>query len=914
MINLHRPLGVAVVALVLASACQPETVEPSLAITLRPRTIDNRGQVATVSFSATDKLNKSGKGTVRLSSPMGSFREPVSVELESGGTASAEFSCNVTQDPACTGGPVRISASWTTDGAEVTAATTVTVAPVVPDGGMMLTASRTQLGIGLSQRADLVATYLVDGTPAASAAVTLTTTLGALVLPDGGAFVSPATTDVAGQVRAVLVDNGIPGMATVTATGPTGTPASASVNVYVPDAGITLAATPDLLRLGFNEASAVTVGFTLEGRAVAGRLIQLESTAGRLLELDGGAFVSPASTNGQGEVKALLRDMGAPGAAVLTATEQQSGKSASTTVTFALPDAGVFIMTEKPRIYVGIGDSTGVTARLVTNDAPAPGRTLNVTTTGGRLVQADGGTFSGSGITDAQGAVELRLTDLGVEGPNTVLRATDPQTGKQAATTVDILRIGAVTYTDTTCNGVPCVLMGLRNSGFNTQAAVRFNVRDARSPAQPVPGARVTFALNNAPSGTTVTASAVTDALGNADAIVTSGNSIGSYTVTATVAAGISASSPTIGVRGARPATLQFTCTKVNMAAFRSQTPPLSIRNDCNIILQDRNNNPIGTGTPVQFLAEAGNIPSSANTQAFVPNTPNMNEGRGTLTFDSAGRFFGAVEDVAPLPAAATQFPSARFAEPSYNDGPITRNPRDTLVTLVAYTDGEEWFSDDNANGVCDPGEQFIDQGEPFIDRNDNDIREVGEFFIDSDGNNAYSPPNGVWDSSAKIWTKTFVLYTDASAAAQSFFTDLAGTPVSTFNVPKGESLELRVFMPDQNLNRIEQGSTMAVAINPARGTVVPTDTLNLDGYGFGVDARVLLNAAGDGPCASSTPVCRYFTRFTSWGRGEIGRMTITGLATTDMTMCTGTPCSTVTASTTVRGAVVSKSLAGTIQ
>jgi hypothetical protein len=42
--------------------------------------------------------------------------------------------------------------------------------------------------------------------------------------------------------------------------------------------------------------------------------------------------------------------------------------------------------------------------------------------------------------------------------------------------------------------------------------------------------------------------------------------------------------------------------------------------------------------------------------------------------------------------------------------------------------------------------------------------------------------------------------------------------------------------------------------------------------------------------------------------------MTITGLATTDMTMCTGTPCSTVTASTTVRGAVVNKSLAGTIQ
>lgn len=910
MIQSSRLLALAAGALATLAACGPPVVDPVLSLTPRPRTIDNQGQVSTISVTATDKEGKPGSGAVRFTSPAGNLKDGVEVTLGADGTGTVEYTCDIKADPGCTGGTVRVTAAWTTGGVEVTATTNISVAPIVPDAGVTLTASRASLGIGLGQVADIVATYQVDGVPTPNAAVSLASNLGTLQLPDGGVFGSPATTDSAGQVRAVLREVGAAGTATITAQGPLGPPASTTVSIYAPDAGIAVTSDRAILTVGFNERATITVNHTLDGRAVAGRLLQLETSAGQLLSLDGGAFVSPAPTDAAGVVRALLTDTGSPGAALVTARDPDFNKTATTTVTLAMPDAGVFITSAKPRIYVGVGDSTDVTARLVTNGQPAVGRDLAVTTSLGELLLPDGGAFTGTGQTDAQGALALKLVENGTDGTAT-LRVTDPQSMRTATTSVDILRVGTISYVGMTCGGSPCTLMGLRNSGFQTQAALRFNVKDSRSTPQPVPGVTVTFTLNNAPAGTSVNPStAVTDAQGNVDAVVTSGDSIGSFTVTASVIAGVSTTSPTVGVRGAKPTSkgFQLSCAKVNLAAYRSTTPPLQISNVCNVILVDRNNNPIGRQTTVQFLAEAGSITSSINTIPYTPPA-GLDEGRGTVTFSTNG-VFPAV-DVPPLPALPGQFPFPRVTEISRTDGSLTRNPRDALVTVIAHTDGEEWFSDDNSNGVRDPGEQFIDQGEPFVDANDNDVRDPGETYIDFDTNGAWTGPNGTWDGTTKIWTKTFLLYTDYTDASQSFFTDTNFNVVTSFSAPKGSFVELYTFMPDRNLNRIESGSTASATHTATKGTVSLNTNLSLDGYGFDVEARQLTNAAGTAACAPSEAICRYHTVFGGWGAGNIGTLRITGAPLTDMT---APAADTVTVSTTVRGAIVPLSINGTIQ
>lgn len=898
-----RLLGALALALTLA-ACGGAAQDPELSLTPKPRTIDGKGQTSTIAIAATDAKGQPGTGTVRIVSAAGTLKDGADVTL-SNGEGSVVFGCDRAQDQACSGS-IRLQAEWSGGGKAATAIGSVTVTPevvYVPDAGLTLAATRSVVPLGLGIGSEIVATYTHDGVGAPDASISLSASLGTLRALDGGTFLSPVATDAQGQVRALLMDQGAAGTSTVTATGPGGKTATATVQFVVPDAGLTIERNPQRITVGFNQSSAVTVTYTLNGQASSGSNIELETTAGTLLSADGGTFTSPGVTDAQGKLRALLTDTGSTGTAQVTARDPLTGRTASTTVDFVPPDAGVTIAAVRNKLYVDVGDSTAVTATLTLNGTPGANRPLGVTTTAGELTYPDGGAFVSPGTTDGMGRLALELRETGSPGTATLV-ATDPQTNRSATTAVELLRIGTIAYVSTTCGGAACTVMGIRTSGFNTQATIRFNVKDARSMAQPVPGVRVTFALNNAPTGTQVTASGVTDASGNVDATVTSGDIIGSFSVTATVLPGVTVTSPTMGVRGAKPANKGFLlqCVKTNLAAYLASMPPLIISDDCTVTLVDRNNNRVGTGTGVQLLTEAGTVPASVATTAFTPANA-VNEGKGTFIFGTGGTFPGA--NVPPLDAAPGQFPFARTAEPSRASGLETLNPRDGLITLIAFTDGEEWFSDDNSNGTRDPGEQFIDQGEPFVDSNDNDLRDQGETYIDVDGNNSWTGPNGAWDSQTKIWTKAYLLYTDVADSSVS-----AIVP-GTFNVPKGGQAQFAVYAPDRNLNRVEAGSTATTLRVATKGTVGIATNLGLDGYGFDVEPRRLTNDTGDGDCEPTTPICRFHTVFGDWGTGYIGTLTITGAPTTDMTGAVG---ETVTVRTTTRGVFTGTSVSGTIQ
>src|SRR5262249_17426732 len=188
------------------------------------------------------------------------------------------------------------------------------------------------------------------------------------------------------------------------------------------------------------------------------------------------------------------------------------------------------------------------------------------------------------------------------------------------------------------------------------------------------------------------------DSSGLVSANLSVGPVIGALTVRATVIAGqIETQSPNIGVRGAKPSNQGFVldCDRHNLATYATPTPPLDLTTNCKVTLVDRFNNPVGTGTSVDFLSEAGTIPTTVNTVPYTPGQPNPNEGTATLPFSTRGQW-QLIVDTDPLAANPSQWPNPRFAEPSISSGGLIRNPRDGLVTLTPFTHAQHTFDTNN--------------------------------------------------------------------------------------------------------------------------------------------------------------------------------------------------------------------------
>jgi hypothetical protein len=81
---------------------------------------------------------------------------------------------------------------------------------------------------------------------------------------------------------------------------------------------------------------------------------------------------------------------------------------------------------------------------------------------------------------------------------------------------------------------------------------------------------------------------------------------------------------------------------------------------------------------------------------------------------------------------------------------PNGRQPADGRVQLLAYTQGSEYFIDNNANKIFDDGDTFdlatMDLGEPYSDDNDNGKYDIGEFYINTNSNGARDEPDGKWN------------------------------------------------------------------------------------------------------------------------------------------------------------------------
>ncbi|HSA21666.1 MAG TPA: hypothetical protein P5076_09470, partial [Myxococcota bacterium] len=282
----------------------------------------------------------------------------------------------------------------------------------------------------------------------------------------------------------------------------------------------------------------------------------------------------------------------------------------------------------------------------------------------------------------------------------------------------------------------------------------------------------------------------------------------------------------------------------------------------CCTTLIARYSNKIGFATSVLFSAEAGQIDGSA-----VTVETGENKGIAAATIRTSEN---TPKDVPPL-----------ANEPRVTDGPLTRNPRDGLVTLIAYTTGEEFFSDDNQNGVRDANESFVDSSEPFVDKNDDGIWNGGEALMDSNGNGIWDSFNGVWDGNTQIWDQTWMVWSGVpttypdnnaigTACAQSYSWGVL-CPNSPYTyTPEGFGFAPICYestggfyyhLGDQNLNPVNESATISVAFNGKFRLVGgdPSLPYNVtDSLGTSVEQRFVGDLATLASCDESVDLICY--------------------------------------------------------
>lgn len=325
-----------------------------------------------------------------------------------------------------------------------------------------------------------------------------------------------------------------------------------------------------------------------------------------------------------------------------------------------------------------------------------------------------------------------------------------------------------------------------------------FRAIDTRG--QPQAGVRVTFAVQAPVSGVELNPTVATTDVGTGIAstqVVANGGRVASVVVTATVGDKV-ASSPAVTFAGSSSSSRQFTFQCGSVAGDGSggvhaigawdETRNLIAgeKVDCIAHVADRNGDGV-VGAQVSFLTEAGTIgPSATSVTDVVGNAQVLYKtslpapddvAPAAFTWNPTNDATHTGDYIAPLwmhPFEWTADPIANYGkDPDLNEpnrpdpirrdakgNPLTNNPRDNLVSLIAVTTGEEAFDDRNNNGVWDQGEPFTDLTEPFVDNNDNGTWDPGERYVDANGNGKWDGKNGQYDAVTLIWVQERILWT----------------------------------------------------------------------------------------------------------------------------------------------------------
>lgn len=310
------------------------------------------------------------------------------------------------------------------------------------------------------------------------------------------------------------------------------------------------------------------------------------------------------------------------------------------------------------------------------------------------------------------------------------------------------------------------------------RADVVFEVRDATGAV--LAGEAVRLQLANALLGTALdgagadgTVTIASDAEGKVRVTVLAGTVPGAVRVAASVvdAPTIATSSLELRVATGRPAQSRasLAATVLSIEGYQIDGTETTLT----LSLADRQGNPVPDGTQVNFVAESG---------AVFPSTCVVAGGtsRCSVVLRSQGV-----------------------------------RPANGQVSILAYTPGEEDFTDLNGNNAWDSGEPFADMGDAFRDDNENGAWEAGEFQVRRGGAAACAGTDlaqapGRANTCDGRWGETDV----RRQIRIVFATSEAQFTASGPSVPTTGTFD--VLVADRLGNSLATGSTVSVLVRPA--------------------------------------------------------------------------------------------------
>jgi hypothetical protein len=308
--------------------------------------------------------------------------------------------------------------------------------------------------------------------------------------------------------------------------------------------------------------------------------------------------------------------------------------------------------------------------------------------------------------------------------------------------------------------------LGLKGSGFDEVGVITFNVKDSSGNSVD-DGTPVDFTLNSPTGGG--------EYLSTVSALTVDGK------VAVSLVSGTVGGVATITASTNNEATTVSTEARVTMGSGKPDQLHLSIffdelnvpgqfvfnyMNKINAAVADRNSNPVPATTPVYFASECG----------IVSLDSNLTNANGVTSVDW-----------------------------------ITANPVDKRCTSIIWTEGEEAYIDNNANGVYDEGDSHTDIGEPYIDANESATFDSGEVYFDLDGNGVYTQAEAdpSWNDDTFVWISGVVAWSGRTESTK----EKVFSP-TTFNVATGSPQSFAITIADTTGGPLTEGSSAKITTN----------------------------------------------------------------------------------------------------
>lgn len=406
-------------------------------------------------------------------------------------------------------------------------------------------------------------------------------------------------------------------------------------------------------------------------------------------------------------------------------------------------------------------------------------------------------------------------------------------------------------------------VVAIQGAGGQETAEVQFLVKDSNG--NPVQGSETVRLELSGPNGGEYLGSVagtktldVGTVAGFATVILHSGTIPGTATIIATVIGStplLSTSSGVIAIGGGVPSAEHFSLAvsakNIEGGAYDGIEDTITVR------IADRYGNyNVLEGTSVSFYSECAAIDRSVALDVI---------GQGSVIFRTqAPQPLGTVPDPLGTPAGSGSCgdycdDENAFISEYYEKLRIDitanakgRNPRDGLCTIIAVVDGEEEFTDANANGLYELGESYVDTYDDINLEKDDDPLDVPfgtevagmpydsvdeDLIVDRDGSGTFDGMNDLWDGNKRIAKRINLLYTGVPTIVVSS---------DKVNVPNKGTQKISFAIHDSNFNRPIAGTSFTISITGGATLSGMTTSEFLDSNAIGTPIYSVTLSDGD--------------------------------------------------------------------